>query len=210
MPFVDYVGHLTDLIRNYFVHRKMIEFEQPCGEMVIDCVKHLLNMELPEVWLRGPIDDIPPLLQPVAHAIVQSGEEVEKLMLGFPHEKLWTRPAGVASVGFHLQHLAGVLDRLFTYARGESLNENQLQYLRSEGASPYPECSVEELVHRFRNQITISLEQLKSIDPVLLLNPVSVGRKKLPSTVLGLLFHAAEHTQRHTGQLLVTVRVLTD
>jgi uncharacterized damage-inducible protein DinB len=35
-----------------------------------------------------------------------------------------------------------------------------------------------------------------------------VGRAKLPSTVLGLLVHAAEHTMRHTGQLLVTVQVL--
>jgi uncharacterized damage-inducible protein DinB len=26
---------------------------------------------------------------------------------------------------------------------------------------------------------------------------------------LGLLFHAAEHTQRHTGQLLVTVKVIS-
>ncbi len=65
-------------------------------------------MEASEVWLRGPIPNIPSLLQPVAHALVQSGEEVEKLMLGFPQEKLWIRPAGVASVGFHLQHFVGV------------------------------------------------------------------------------------------------------
>ena len=168
------------------------------------------SMDLPEVWLRGPIDGIPTLLQPVAHAIVQSGEEVEKLMLGCPHEKLWIRPAGVASVGFHLQHLVGVLDRLFTYARGQSLSDQQLQYLKSEGTSPSAACSVEELVHGFKDQVAISLEQLKAINPDVLLNPVAVGRKKLPSTVLGLLFHAAEHTQRHTGQLLVTVRVLTD
>ena len=39
----------------------------------------------------------------------------------FPPSLLWTRPAGLASVGFHLQHIAGVIDRLFTYARGEAL-----------------------------------------------------------------------------------------
>lgn len=166
-------------------------------------------MEAPEVWLRGPIDHIPSILQPVAHAIVQSGEEVEKLMYGFPNEKLWLRPAGVASIGFHLQHLAGVLDRLFTYARGESLSVEQLAYLQSEGTDTSNEVTVGALVLRFKQQIQQSLNQLQNTPETSLLNPVTVGRKKLPSTVLGLLFHAAEHTQRHTGQLLVTVRILT-
>ncbi len=165
-------------------------------------------MDLPEVWLRGPIANIPMLLQPVAHALLQSAEEVEKLMLGFPDEKLWIRPAGVASVGFHLQHLTGVLDRLFTYARGKSLTTEQLQALRSEG-SPSPELTVQGMVHRHRDQIEIAIAQLKDTREETLLHPVGVGRKKLPSTVLGLLFHAAEHTQRHTGQLLVTARILT-
>lgn len=168
-----------------------------------------LFMDAPEVWLRGPIDNIPALLQPVAHALVQSGEEVEKLMFGFPPEKLWTRPADVASVGFHLQHLVGVLDRLFTYARGQSLTDDQLEYLQLEGTPSSPELVVSEMVQRFKDQINKSLAQLKTTTEGSLLDRVSVGRKKLPSTVLGLLFHAAEHTQRHTGQLLVTVRILT-
>jgi uncharacterized damage-inducible protein DinB len=138
---------------------------------------------------------------------VQSGEEVDKLMLGFPDEKLWQRPAGVASAGFHLRHLAGVIDRLFTYARGESLTDAQFAYLQNEGTAT--DISVHELVMRFKEQIAQSLHQLESTDEGVILRPVTVGRKKLPSTVLGLLFHAAEHTQRHTGQLLVTVRVLT-
>jgi len=74
-------------------------------------------MDLPEVWLRGPIVNIPALLQPVAHALLQSGEEAEEIMREFPENKLWLRPAGVASVGFHLKHLTGVLDRLFTMPR---------------------------------------------------------------------------------------------
>lgn len=167
-------------------------------------------MEASEAWLRGPMPNIPTLLQPVAHALVQSGEEVEKLMLGFPDEKLWSRPADVASVGFHLQHFVGVLDRLFTYARGESLSEDQMQYLKSEGVPGEPALTVSELVARFKDQIKKSLVQLETTSEESLSQPVGVGRKKLPSTVLGLLFHAAEHTQRHTGQLLVTVRILTD
>jgi uncharacterized damage-inducible protein DinB len=35
-----------------------------------------------------------------------------------------------------------------------------------------------------------------------------VGRARIASTVIGLLVHAAEHTTRHTGQLVVTVKVL--
>ena len=163
-------------------------------------------MEEPEVWLRGPISNIPLLLQPVAHAILQSLEDVERLMKDFPSEKLWERPGGVASPGFHLLHLTGVIDRLFTYARGEVLSPEQFQYLKQE-ASP-GSGSVSDLLSNFRLQVEKSFRQLKQTDEASLLNPIGVGRKKLPSNVLGLLFHAAEHTQRHTGQLLVTVRVV--
>jgi len=51
--------------------------------------------ELPEVWLRGPLPTIPPLLQPVAHALLQAREEVMERMDGFPEELLWERPEGV-------------------------------------------------------------------------------------------------------------------
>src|SRR3954471_15343017 len=80
-------------------------------------------MNKPEVWLRGPVEKIQPLLQPVAHAILQAKEEVSELMKTFPQEKLWDTPEGVASVGFHLMHLSGVLNRLFTYAKGNALSE---------------------------------------------------------------------------------------
>ena len=163
-------------------------------------------MEEPEVWLRGPISNIPLLLQPVAHAILQSLEEVEKLMKDFPAEKLWERPGGVASAGFHLRHLTGVLDRLFTYARGEVLSPEQFEYLRQEGSSA--SASVSDLVSNFRLQVEKCFRQLEETNEATLLNQIAVGRKKLPSNVLGLLFHAAEHTQRHTGQLLVTVRIV--
>src|ERR671912_172552 len=88
--------------------------------------------KLPEAWLRGPVPGIPSTLQPVAHALLQAREEVETLMEDFPAPKLWDRPAGVASVGFHLQHFSGVLSRLFTYARGESLDATQRQALAAE------------------------------------------------------------------------------
>ena len=163
---------------------------------------------LPEVWLRGPLPGIPALLQPVAHALLQAREEVETHLRDFPADRLWERPAGVASVGFHLQHLAGVLDRLFTYARGEGLTAGQLAALAAEGKPTGLASEPAALVQLFGQQVEKSLAQLRITDEKTLTEPREVGRAKLPSTVLGLLFHAAEHTQRHVGQLLVTARVV--
>jgi uncharacterized damage-inducible protein DinB len=161
----------------------------------------------PEVWLRGPLPDVPALLQPVAHALLQAREEVEALMAGFPETLLWERPGGVASVGFHLQHLTGVLDRLFTYARAQSLNEQQIRYLEAEG-QPAEDIRIAGLIDAFHRQVDRAIDQLRQTDERTLTGYRSVGRAQLPSTLLGLLVHAAEHIQRHVGQLLVTVRVL--
>ena len=161
-----------------------------------------------EVWQRGPLPGIPPLLQPVGHALLQAREDVEHLMSHFPDRYLWQKPAGVASVGFHLQHLTGVLDRLFTYAKGEILTQTQRDWLSSEGKPFESENPVQELINRFHLQVDQSLSQLKTTDEQTLTEFRGIGRAQLPSTVLGLLFHAAEHIQRHIGQLLVTVRVL--
>ncbi|GHA54913.1 DinB family protein [Pontibacter akesuensis] len=162
----------------------------------------------PEVWLTGPLPDMPALLQPVAHALLQAREEVNELLQGFPEDLLWEKPAGVASVGFHLQHLKGVLDRLFTYARGEALTRAQLASLKAEGQAIDQQRPVNFLVEAFNAQVHEALEQLRSTAEHTLKESRVVGRAQLPSTVLGLLVHAAEHTQRHVGQLLVTARVL--
>ena len=163
--------------------------------------------KLPEVWLRGPVPGVPAVLQPVAHALLQAREEVDALMKDFPEQKLWARPAGVASVGFHLQHFSGVLNRLFTYARGEALSPEQLQALAAEQEPSRPGIGVEQLLDVFRRQVDLAIEELRATDERTLADPRAVGRARLPSTKLGLIVHAAEHTQRHVGQLLVTVRV---
>src|SRR5215207_11464495 len=86
-----------------------------------------------EYWLRGPVAGVPSLLQPAAHAILQSQEEVHRGLKNFPDTLIWERPEGVASVAFHLQHMPGVLDRLFTYAAGKQLEQAQLDYMVTEG-----------------------------------------------------------------------------
>jgi len=163
---------------------------------------------LPEVWLRGAVANIPGLLQPVAHALLQAREEVNEMFAGFPEDHLWDKPAGVASPGFHLQHLTGVLDRLFTYTKNKPLNEDQLYAISIEGNPDRNSKSVQQLVQLFNRQVDKSLAELGNTNEQTLQLYRSVGRAQLPSTVLGLLFHSAEHTMRHVGQLYVTVKVI--
>jgi uncharacterized damage-inducible protein DinB len=167
-----------------------------------------MSSSLPEVWLRGPLPEVPPLLQPVAHALLQAREEVAAIMADFPAARLAERPLGLASVGFHLRHLTGVLDRTFTYARAEALSETQLAYLAAEGQPPTHASAVGELLQVFNQQVDKALSQLIATPEGSLPEWRGVGRAQLPSTVIGLLVHAAEHTTRHVGQLLVTARVV--
>ena len=163
-------------------------------------------MSQPEPWLRGPIPGIPPLLMPVAHALVMAREDAEHAIAGLGAEALWARPGAGASAGFHAMHLAGSLDRLFTYARGESLSDEQFRALEREKSPPtLPAAELIRLVH---DTIARALAQLRATDEATLLEPREVGRAKLPSNVLGLLFHAAEHTQRHVGQVVTTAKVV--
>jgi hypothetical protein len=161
-----------------------------------------------EAWQQGPLPGIIPLLQPIAHALLQAREEVQEYMHEFPMELLWVRPAGLAAVGFHLQHLSGVLDRVFTYARAESLSELQFAQLKEEGSDSLNGYSVNQLVNRFDSQVDLALQQIKNTDGSTLSDYRGIGRAALPSTVIGLLFHAAEHTMRHVGQLMVTAVVV--
>jgi hypothetical protein len=167
------------------------------------------TQKLPEIWLRGPLNDVPALLQPVAHALLQAREELNELMTDFPETLLWGKFAGMASPGFHLQHLTGVINRLFTYAKGEELSEDQLNYLSTEGNPGENKITVTDLVNAFNVQVDKAIEQLKATDESTLTDWRGVGRARLPSTMMGLYTHSAEHTMRHLGQLIVTVKVLS-
>jgi hypothetical protein len=161
-----------------------------------------------EVWQRGPIEGIPSLLMPVAHALLQAREDLERLQTTVPAEDVWSRPGGAASIGFHVLHLGGALDRLFTYARGESLSEAQQRAARAEAAPGDPPPSLESAVGRTTSAIDRAMDQLRTTHVDTLLEGRKVGRAGLPSTVLGLLFHAAEHCTRHVGQAITTAKIL--
>lgn len=165
-------------------------------------------MDKLEVWQRGPLQEMPDLLQPIAHTLLQAEEELDEMMNNFSDDLLWQSPANVASPAFHLQHLSGVLDRVFTYARNEPLTDFQLAQLHDEDIAPQQNVSVQSLLERFKRQIKTAIIQLQNTDEDTLKEYRGVGRKQLPSTVIGLLVHAAEHTMRHVGQLSVTVKIL--
>jgi uncharacterized damage-inducible protein DinB len=168
----------------------------------------MTNTRQPEVWLRGAIPGIPALLQPVAHSLLQCREEFHKHVAGLSPDQIWARPSGVASIGFHVRHAAGSLDRLFTYARGDALSPaQQAQLLAEAHPDPAPDAAA-RLLAGFDEAVERALEQLAATADARLLDPRGVGRAKLPSTVLGLLFHAAEHAQRHAGQAVTTTKFL--
>jgi uncharacterized damage-inducible protein DinB len=163
---------------------------------------------LPEPWLRGPIEGIPALLQPAAHALVMAVEDVERATEALHEDDLWAEPGGAASVGFHLTHLAGATDRLLTYARGERLTDEQKRRLAAERPDPRERPRLEQLLADWRSGADAAMRQLSQTSESSLLVPRFVGRAQLPSTVLGLVFHAAEHASRHTGQIVTTCKIL--
>ena len=162
----------------------------------------------PEVWLRGPVEGFEPLLMPAVHALLQAREDVEGLVAAVPAEHAWERPGGAASVAFHVGHLGGALDRLLTYARGELLSDAQKAAARAEGEPGQPARSLDEVAAGACTSIERALDQLRATSREDLLVPKKVGRAGLPSTTLGLIFHAAEHCTRHAGQAISTARIL--
>jgi uncharacterized damage-inducible protein DinB len=161
----------------------------------------------PEWWQRGPVTGVPEALQPVAHMLLQLRDEVPAVVAPLSWAQWNARPAGVASVAFHVRHIGGVLDRLFTYARGATLTDAQFAALKAEGA-PLDGDTRDQLLDALVSQIESRLDELRGIDSAMLAQVRTIGRAQLPSTVLGCLVHGAEHGMRHLGQLVVTARVV--
>lgn len=160
-----------------------------------------------EWWQRGPVYGVPALLQPVAHILLQVRESVGELVLNLTPEEWNARPAGVASSAFHVRHIAGVIDRLFTYARGEALSAVQFDAIRLEGADLQP-SEISAVLAALDARVETAIAELRRIDPATLGDFRGVGRAQLPSTVIGCLVHGAEHSMRHVGQLSVTTRIV--
>jgi uncharacterized damage-inducible protein DinB len=154
---------------------------------------------LQEPWLRGPIDGVDPLIAPVLYAFQQAREDVSRYAAGLTTAQLWARPHGFGSVGFHIRHIAGSTERLMSYLDERSLTPDQLAELESEHE---PGMDYEQLLAHLGRSLCDAEAVVRRIDPATLAARRFVGRKRLPTTVIGLLTHIAEHTQRHVGQAI--------
>ena len=161
-----------------------------------------------EPWLRGPVDGVPATLHPAAHAFIMAVEDTAAAVDGLSAEQVWARPGGAASIGFHVAHLSGSTDRLLTYARGEALSDAQKAALVSERDLETTRPPLDQLLVNWRATVDRAIDQLKTTNESSLAHARFVGRAKLPSTVLGLIFHAAEHASRHTGQIVTTAKIV--
>lgn len=158
-----------------------------------------------EPWLSGTLGEYHAAVRAVLHSLKQARGDVETWTEGLSDEELWARPSGLAPVGFQMRHIAGSIDRLLTYARGEALSGAQMAALKGEME---PGASRAELLAEIHQVFEQATAQVAATSFETFPDTRGVGRKALPTTVGGLLIHTAEHTQRHVGQLIVTVRVL--
>jgi uncharacterized damage-inducible protein DinB len=160
---------------------------------------------LSEPWLRGTLTDVPAVQRAVLHALQAAEEDLVKWCGELTDEESQQRPAGVASVAFHLQHIPGSIDRLLTYAEGRELTAEQLQALKGEGATAIP---VQQALQALSAALRACAERVRRLDPSAFEEPRFVGRRRMTTTVGGLLVHVADHTQRHVGQAITTARFL--
>jgi hypothetical protein len=161
---------------------------------------------LPEPWMRGPIAGVNPLTAPILCAFQHAREDLARYTEGLSPQQLWASPFGLGSAGFHILHIGGSTDRLMTYLQSRQLTAQQLAVLEAE-KSP-PSLSREELLSRMERAFADAERMVRAIDPATLADPREIGRKRLPSTVIGLLTHIAEHTQRHVGQAISAAKLV--
>jgi uncharacterized damage-inducible protein DinB len=161
--------------------------------------------KLPEPWLRGTLTEFPAEQRAILHALELAREDILQWCGPLRQQEMHVRAYGLASVAFQLRHIVGSLDRLLTYAEGKSLDAAQLKALAAE---MIPDGSKEEILAKFESGLRDAERRVGGIDPSSWAEAREVGRKKLPTTVAGLLIHCAEHTQRHVGQAITTTKIV--
>jgi uncharacterized damage-inducible protein DinB len=160
---------------------------------------------LPEPWLRGAIPGVHPLTAPLLFTFQQAREDLRLHTDGLTPEQIWVAPTALGTVGFHLRHIAGSTGRLMTYLRGNALDAGQMEALQTEHEPAG--AGREELLALIARSFEEAEAVVRAIDPATLADPRTVGRQHLPSTVIGLLVHIAEHTQRHVGQAICAAKL---
>jgi hypothetical protein len=179
-----------------------------------------------EPWLRGTLGEVEPVRRAVHHALELAGEDAVRWCEGLGEAEMFARPLGLPPVAFQMRHMVRSLDRLLTYAEGGQLSKEQLVALRTE-MDPWPESGGSEILYskelgareqrgvggegvwdEFRVGMERAMGRVGAIDPATFAEVRGVGRDRLAATVMGLLIHCAEHTQRHAGQMVTTAKVV--
>jgi len=160
--------------------------------------------DLLEPWLRGPLPGVDTFVAPLLYSFQMAREDLAKYTAALTTEQIWATPHGFGSVGFHLRHIAGSTDRLMTYVSGGQLSSAQMAALKAERE---PGASRETLLAGIDQAFASAEAIARALDPAHLTDSRGVGRKQLPTTVIGLLVHIAEHTQRHVGQAISAAKL---
>jgi hypothetical protein len=158
-----------------------------------------------EPWLRGTITDAHPVIAQLLYSFEQAREDLGFFTEQLTDAEIWRQPLGLMSVGAHIRHIGGSIDRLLTYAEGGQLSDEQMSALRSENEAS---GSKQNLLDTFNRQLLMASQRARAFPEGSFGDVRTVGRKALPTTVAGLLVHIAEHTQRHVGQAIVTAKIL--
>jgi uncharacterized damage-inducible protein DinB len=159
----------------------------------------------PEPWLRGTLGDLPAVQRAVLHALDLTREDLHRWCAGLHDEEVNARPMGLPSLAFQLRHVARSLDRLLTYAEGHQLHSEQLAALSGEH---HPGATITQLLDELDLSLENSAKRIRSFEASALEQARTVGKRRLPTTLGGLLVHVADHTQRHTGQAITTAKLL--
>lgn len=157
-----------------------------------------------EPWMRGTHTELPAVLRAVIHALELAQEDVTRWCGPLTDEEWKLRPEGLASVAFHIRHIAGSVDRLLTYAEGSQLSEEQLERMRKEDS---PDAVASEILAEFAAELQRAEKRIRAFAVSDLETARALGRKALPTSVGGLLVHVAEHTSRHVGQAVLTAKL---
>ena len=158
-----------------------------------------------EPWLSGSHTEVPAVGRAVLHALDLAWDDLAKWTKGMSDAEVHAQPLGLPSVAFHPRHIARSVDRLLSYAEGKQLTHEQLATLKAEQTGDEPLTALRAEVKAAFELATNRVRALAASD---FDTPRGVGRKLLPTSIGGALVHVADHTQRHTGQVVTTAKVL--
>ncbi|HEY5382777.1 MAG TPA: DinB family protein [Acidobacteriaceae bacterium] len=159
----------------------------------------------PEPWMRGTHGELDVVRRAVVHALELAEGDIAKWCGALSDGEMFRRLDELAPVAFHLRHIARSLDRLLTYAEDRMLNAGQLVEMKTELEEG---GSAADVLREFREGVVRAKERVRAFAPQSYASERGIGRKRLPTTVGGILIHCAEHTARHVGQAITTTKLV--